>query len=292
MELLELLCEPKTKHELYLDGTQLVGGTRIYPVVNGIPVILEDAGEIENAVNIIQNGNTKTGFSWALSHWHDLDIDGLVGESKVQDNRLLNFGSGSPREKQILKKKGYQVVSMDINAGYSGVDIIADGHNLPFKDEAFQTVTAFEVLEHLHEPWNAILEINRVLCIGGRFVGSVAFLKEFHNSYFHMSHWGVIKLLKFGGFEIETIYGGQNIFSRLIHNVFPIGPPNISKFIYNLISGTFMLIRKVLWSTKKGERYYTPLYKFDKLYKFSFEEFDKIKFAPTVLFSATKVRDV
>jgi len=292
MDLLQLLCEPKTKKELFLKGTNLEGGIQNYPVVKGVPVILEDICEIEKAVEIIEKGNAKIGYSWALSHWHDLDIDGLIGESKIQDNRLLNFGSGSPLEKQILAEKGYHVVSMDINAGYSGVDIIADGHNLPFKDRTFQTVTAFEVLEHLHEPWNAIMEINRVLCIGGRFVGSVAFLKEFHNSYFHMSHWGVIKLLKFGGFEIERIYGGQNIFSRLIHNVFPIGPTSISKFIYNLISGTFMLIRKVLWSTKKGEKYNTPLDKFDKLYKFSFEEFDRIKFAPTVLFSATKVRDV
>lgn len=44
-----------------------------------------------------------------------------------------------------------------------GIDFIkADAHNLPFKDKQFETVFAFNVLEHVGNPWKAISELKRV----------------------------------------------------------------------------------------------------------------------------------
>jgi ubiquinone/menaquinone biosynthesis C-methylase UbiE/uncharacterized protein YbaR (Trm112 family) len=287
-ELLYLICDPLTKEKLEIKGEFLVGTNKSYPIINGIPVLLNSEIEQQKETEKLKQNQSKIGFSWSLSHWNDLDIDGLIGQSAPEGSLLLNFGSGSPLEKEKMSQKGYKVVSVDINAGYAGVDIIADGHYLPIKDNTFDMVTAFEVLEHLHEPWTAIKEINRVLKPGGYFVGSVAFLKEFHHSYFHMSYWGVVKLMEYGGFEVEVIYGGQDIFSRLVHNILPLGPSKLSKAIYRNISYAIMFLRKSFWSFKTKKKYYEKLTKFDKEFKFSFEEYEKIMFAPTVLFRAKK----
>jgi SAM-dependent methyltransferase len=44
---------------------------------------------------------------------------------------------------------------------------------LPFDDEAFNVVLSFEVFEHLFDPQTAARDIGRVLCAGGRLLGSV-----------------------------------------------------------------------------------------------------------------------
>jgi SAM-dependent methyltransferase len=288
---INLICDPLSKEELRVEGDYLSNSHRNYPIIKGIPVMLLNSKDLETESTKLLSGRPKIGFSWAASHWHDLKIEELLGKCNHENNLLLNFGSGSPLEKVMMQNLGYQVISIDINANYKGVDVIGDGHYLPFKNEVFGTVTAFEVLEHLHTPWIAIKEINRVLCENGRFIGSVAFLKEFHSSYFHMSHWGVRQLLEYGGFEIEKLYGGQNIFSRLVHNILPLGPSGISKWLYDRINNLIMFSRKTFWSVKKRKSAKEISTAWD-IHPFSFEELEKITFAPTVLFSAKKVRNV
>lgn len=290
MEIIQFLCDPITKEKLDHRGNLLYSKNRAYPIVNSIPIMLtEEKNQIQESEKL-NTGLTRTGFSWALKHWYDLKINTLLGEAEGNKNLLLNFGSGSPREKENMRKQGYHVVSMDINAKYKGVDIIADGHYLPFKGETFNVITAFEVLEHLHEPWVAIKEINRVINHDGRFVGSVAFLKEYHASYFHMSFLGVIKLLEYGGFEVTDVYGGQSVFSRLIHNILPLGPKAISEGIYNLLDKGVMSTRSFLWSIKHKKKSTSKLDGYVPNIPISFKEYDRIKFAPTVLFSAKKVK--
>jgi SAM-dependent methyltransferase len=289
---LAIFCDPITKEELIMNDNKFTCSNGVvYEIIKGIPVFITQLEENKKNKDILLNNKSKTGFSWAASHWHDLKIEELLRRCNHINNLLLNFGSGSPLEKEMMQNLGYEVISLDINANYKGVDVIGDGHYLPFKNEVFGTVTAFEVLEHLHTPWIAIKEINRVLCKNGRFVGSVAFLKEFHSSYFHMSHWGVRQLLEYGGFEIEKLYGGQNIFSRLVHNILPLGPSGISKWLYDRINNLIMFSRKTFWSVKKRKSAKEISTAWD-IHPFSFEELEKITFAPTVLFSAKKVRIV
>jgi len=50
-----------------------------------------------------------------------------------------------------------------------GIDVIhginfiqADAHHLPFPDKRFETVFAFNVLEHVRDPWQVLSELKRV----------------------------------------------------------------------------------------------------------------------------------
>lgn len=64
---------------------------------------------------------------------------------------------------------------MDIASEFASDQVlirdIAEG--IPFGDETFDNVFCIEVLEHVHNPWNAISEIRRVLKPGGVLTISV-----------------------------------------------------------------------------------------------------------------------
>lgn len=283
--LLKLLCDPKDKSPLLLNGNKLTGRVNSYDIIYGIPVLLEGGLE-KNDREILEMDSNKAGFSWAEKHWFDLNLNKLFDRPE-NGAKLLCFGSGSPKEKRYLNDIGFDVISMDINPKYKGIDVICDGHYLPFIDNCMDTVISFEVFEHLHSPWLAIQEISRVLKPGGVFIGSVAFLKEFHQSYFHISHWGMLRLFNLAGLSCQQIYGGQNIFGRVISQIAPLGPRKISERIYNLIGNSIFALRRRFWSIKNGISSRKIQARFDSI-PFSFSDYDKIKYSPAIIFKAFK----
>src|SRR5579859_1066309 len=113
----------------------------------------------------------------------------------------LEFGCGNGRARPVIESYGYRWVGIDV-AG-SAMSAKCDGHYLPFAASGFELVVSIAVFEHLYNPFRAAQEVYRVLKPGGTFLGTTAFLEPFHaNSYFHMSHLGVQKILTDAGFEV------------------------------------------------------------------------------------------
>jgi SAM-dependent methyltransferase len=106
---------------------------------------------------------------------------------------VLDLGCGPRDQEPPLTAMGYRYVGVD----YSGdaADLLADGHALPFRDQSFDVVFSFAVLEHLHSPARALAEIARVLKPGGLYIGSVSQGEPFHASYFHYTPWGLVAAL-------------------------------------------------------------------------------------------------
>ena len=151
-----------------------------------------------------------------------VQVYNLVAEETIEEKVYAIL------EKKLLEDKGYIPYSFDVDP-IEGVDMLADAHQIPFADESFDLITSFEVLEHLQEPWKAVAEISRLLKPGGLFVGSVAFLKPFHNSYFHMTHWGVASLFNKVGLVPQKFYGVQNPFAHVTGKLAPFGPRSLSE---------------------------------------------------------------
>ena len=86
------------------------------------------------------------------------------------DPRVLEIGSRSVNGRSLRSKYDRigNYIGFDIHSGV-GVDVVGDAHRLSdhFKGERFDAVIAVSTFEHLLFPWKVVLEINRVLRVGG-----------------------------------------------------------------------------------------------------------------------------
>jgi ubiquinone/menaquinone biosynthesis C-methylase UbiE len=104
---------------------------------------------------------------------------------KDENSRLLDIGSADGTFTSILvnKIKPKKLVGVDVlkaSVDYANKKfkkersvsfLLADAHELPFKQEMFDGVFALEVLEHVFEPKKVLSEIRRVLIPGGYVIG-------------------------------------------------------------------------------------------------------------------------
>lgn len=101
----------------------------------------------------------------------------LAGDSP-QDARILDVGCGSGQAVHALAKQeseayGVEVAKASLKLATQngpGDFRIFDGLHLPFKDDFFDAVGSFTVLEHVEDPELALREMVRVLRPGGTIV--------------------------------------------------------------------------------------------------------------------------
>lgn len=109
----------------------------------------------------------------------------IIDEKIVKKgDRVLDIGGWGKLEYR-LHQEGCMIYSIDIDSNLckglrikygKSFDIInGDAIALPFKDRSFDTITCFEVFEHL-KPWKRqeiVKEISRILKYRGNFVGTI-----------------------------------------------------------------------------------------------------------------------
>jgi SAM-dependent methyltransferase len=96
-------------------------------------------------------------------------LERFVGEPR----RLLDVGSADGPSVGWLRGRGKQV-SLDIDPrGLTAGGVCGSAMALPFADECFDLVAAFDVVEHCEPEANVLGEIARVLAPGGRMLLSV-----------------------------------------------------------------------------------------------------------------------
>lgn len=83
------------------------------------------------------------------------------------DDVVLDVGSADGPSVDWLRSK-HRTVAMDIDPrGLAVGDVCGSALRLPFGNESFGTVCAFDVLEHCHPEGDALAEMSRVLKPGG-----------------------------------------------------------------------------------------------------------------------------
>src|SRR6266566_2601572 len=98
-----------------------------------------------------------------------------------QGKRILEVGCGGGKLLELLKPVN-DVVGVDASVdgiaacdarGIEGHCIDTSSEPLPFADESFDLVICLETIEHMMNPYYALMEMRRVLRRGGRLVCSV-----------------------------------------------------------------------------------------------------------------------
>ncbi|MEZ4753487.1 MAG: methyltransferase domain-containing protein [Bdellovibrionota bacterium] len=93
--------------------------------------------------------------------------------------RVLELGSKNRRYDHLFTES-QEILASDIDAN-SNLEILSiDAREIPFPDESFDTVVAFEVFEYILETKEVLREINRVLKHGGGLHFSVPFMCPIH----------------------------------------------------------------------------------------------------------------
>lgn len=165
-----------------------------YPVVQGIPVLINDANSVFRIADYLgtEAYTGASGYSGAADRTSGLrrayrvfanrlseaEIPGAKFDpmpailAEFPDAEILVIGSG---EQEIGGRVTYTDVAFARN-----VDCIADGHDLPFPDASFDAVRVEAVLEHVCDPQRCVSEIRRVLRPGGFVWAVTPFLQPVH----------------------------------------------------------------------------------------------------------------
>jgi len=87
--------------------------------------------------------------------------------------RVLDVGAGTSRFVDNVFPQGYQLVRIDVTRNARN-HVACSVTNLPFRDEAFDFVLVFRVLQHVPRETDALEELLRVTKSGGRVILSLA----------------------------------------------------------------------------------------------------------------------
>jgi SAM-dependent methyltransferase len=153
-----------------------------FPILHGIPVFLPDAAGVVTIPSTHTSNAIGAQFEQIL---------------KRADERVLHLGAGA----SVTKYPNCIELESKI---FHHTDVVGDAHALPFRDDVFDHVFAFNVFEHLRDPAGAAREILRVLKPGGAVALHTAFLQPLHEAprhFFNATEFGVREW--FGAFEIE-----------------------------------------------------------------------------------------
>jgi 2-polyprenyl-3-methyl-5-hydroxy-6-metoxy-1,4-benzoquinol methylase len=166
-----------------------------------------------------------------IGTWGKINIPRLEMILKYAGQPLLDAGCSTGDYVKYLRKQGYQAFGLDLLTcpeweEHSEYFKTGDLSRMPFHEEEFDTVTAFEVLEHTREPHQILQEIHRI--VRRRIILSVPDAKlypVFREAGLAFNHWVDRTHVHFFNQESLTAVLHQNGFKvKHLHRINPVYP--------------------------------------------------------------------
>ncbi len=116
----------------------------------------------------------------------------------ISGNKILDVGAGQCYYSKFLLQQNknldiHAIDHLDLNdvAGFNYIKTDLE-ENIPFPDETFNTVLAFDIIEHIKDVDKLISNLYRVCKKGGVLIGSVphdndSFLPKYNLTFYHRS---------------------------------------------------------------------------------------------------------
>lgn len=190
---------PEGLDALNYDGAQLISDAgKEYPVLDGVPVIISSELSLFSVSDFEQGRDTTwsskrstikkliRGIMPSISH----NLKAKSNFEKIipllnNDAKVLIVGGSvvGPGCNLLYEQVDFDIVSSDV-AYTDDVDIIFDGHDIPFKTNYFDLVVVQSVLEHVLDPQRCVQEIHRVLRSDGIVYAETPFIQQVHMKAF------------------------------------------------------------------------------------------------------------
>lgn len=188
-----------------------------YPVVGGIPVLLDEAKSVFRIEEICTTrfperaaAQSRSRFPWRS--W----LPTLGANIKGKDNyaliareilpqlvrpRVLVVGGRIVGEgmAELVSNRDLELVETDVAIG-PRTALVCDAHDLPFADAAFDLVIIQAVLEHVVDPVRCCAEIHRVLKAQGYVYAETPFMQQVHGGAYdftRFTHLGHRRLFRY-----------------------------------------------------------------------------------------------
>jgi uncharacterized protein YbaR (Trm112 family) len=215
-----LLC-PATKRQLRQSGDHLICEVDLniqYPIVDGIPVLIDDKTSLFSINDFVQHQNT----TWELNPNSgifketvrklielippisrnikaDVNYEKLISLLPANAKILVVGGSVKGMGMNIIyDNESFEILESDVSFG-EYTKVICDAHDLPFQDKTFDCVIIQAVLEHVLEPQRCVSEIYRVLNDSGIVYAETPFMQQVHMKQYdftrftHLGHRWLFK---------------------------------------------------------------------------------------------------
>jgi SAM-dependent methyltransferase len=122
---------------------------------------------------------------------------------------LLDAGAGRSPYRPLFAHTRYESADFEqVDKEYADSTYVCDLRRIPVEDHRFDAIVFNQVMEHVPEPKEVLLELNRVLKPGGRMICSAPLFYQEHEQpydFFRYTQFGLRHLFAETGFEVERL---------------------------------------------------------------------------------------
>jgi len=165
-----------------------------FPTLAGAPILIDFADSIFDRAGLTQSVDPSqversTSIFRRLREWASGRNDAAAGNCETFVERCRTFaepmvlviggGARGSGTEALYAARDICLVGTDVYKS-PNVQILVDGHRLPFADQSFHGVWIQAVLEHVLEPQRVVEEIHRVLVKDGLVYAETPFMQPVH----------------------------------------------------------------------------------------------------------------
>ena len=198
----DLLCCPRCKSPLNASQCSNRQCGLTFPTVAGQPALIDfDDSIIDPEALIASSGASTHTRDPTHANFRTKVKSVLLGQNPVARNigRQFHAAAREQAQRPVILVVGGGDFGMGAEAMYadpqllvigtnvyasSNTTLLADGHQLPIRDNSIDGVWIQAVLEHVLDPWRVVAEIHRVLKPSGLVFGNTPFLYPVHEGAF------------------------------------------------------------------------------------------------------------
>jgi len=131
---------------------------------------------------------------------------------------VLDVGAGEAPYRELFAEQRYTTLDREGTPHSGDVDMYGSADSIPAEDGSFDALVCTQVLEHVPQPLEAVLEFRRVLVGGGRLLATVPFAWEEHEvpyDFYRYTRYGIKDLLERAGFDDVIVKPRTDCFTTL-----------------------------------------------------------------------------